>query len=75
MRRILVISLALLVIVVLAVASLAFIFPYFNNNQQRQSPDFHVGVTFSGNTTQEAKMLVDRVKNFTNLFVVQSGPR
>ncbi len=35
---------------------------------------FYVGVTFGGSTTAEAKQLIDRVKSYTNLFVVQSGP-
>jgi hypothetical protein len=39
-----------------------------------QELDFQVGVAFCGNTTTEAKLLIDRVKNYTNLFVVQSGP-
>ena len=33
---------------------------------------FYVGVTFCGNTTQEAKQLIDKVKDYTNLFVLQS---
>src|SRR3990172_8987927 len=37
-------------------------------------PSFYVGVTFGGNATAEAKLLIDRVKRFTNLFVIQSGP-
>ena len=37
-------------------------------------PSFYVGVTFGGNTTAEAKLLIDRVKTYTNLFVIQSGP-
>ncbi|MDG6221898.1 MAG: hypothetical protein IAX21_07035 [Candidatus Bathyarchaeota archaeon] len=36
--------------------------------------DCLVGVAFCGNTTQEAKLLIDRVKDYTNLFVLQSGP-
>jgi len=28
------------------------------------------GVTFGGNTTAEAKVLIDRVKNYTNLFII-----
>ena len=40
-----------------------------NSNKQ-----FHVGVSFCGNTTSEAKLLIDKVKNYTNLLVVQSGP-
>ena len=39
-----------------------------------QKSGFHVGVSFCGNTTADAKLLVDRVKTYTNLFVVQSGP-
>ena len=39
-----------------------------------QKSGFHVGVSFNGNTTAQAELLIDRVKNFTNLFVVQSGP-
>ena len=34
---------------------------------------FYVGVNFCGNTTSEAKNLIDEVKNYTNLFVLQSG--
>ena len=34
---------------------------------------FYVGVTFCGNTTTEAKLLIDKVKDYTNLFVLQSG--
>lgn len=32
----------------------------------------YVGVTFCGNTTAEGKMLVDKVKLYTNLFIVDS---
>jgi hypothetical protein len=34
----------------------------------------YVGVAFCGNTTEEAKILIDRVKDYTNLFIMQSGP-
>lgn len=33
-----------------------------------------VGVAFCGNTAQEAKLMIDRVKDYTNLFILQSGP-
>ena len=42
--------------------------------QTPKDEKFHVGVAFCGNTTLEAKNLIDRVKNYTNLFVLQSGP-
>ena len=38
------------------------------------APSFYVGVTFGGNTSTEGKLLIDRVKSYTNLFVIQSGP-
>jgi hypothetical protein len=34
----------------------------------------YFGVTYSGDNVTEAKSLIDRVKNYTNLFVIQSGP-
>ena len=40
---------------------------------QRAEP-FYVGVTYCGNSVQEAKELIDKVKDYTNLFVLQSGP-
>ncbi|MEM2910972.1 MAG: hypothetical protein QW146_00520 [Candidatus Bathyarchaeia archaeon] len=43
-------------------------------SRDKNSKPFYVGVTFCGNTTTDAKMLVDKVKNYTNLFVLQSGP-
>jgi hypothetical protein len=34
---------------------------------------FYVGVTYCGDSVSEAKQLIDKVKNYTNLFVLQSG--
>jgi len=60
---------------VLLPSSLAFFQPY---NQWAQSDgetdEFHTGVSFCGRTTAEARRLIDRVKDFTNVFVVQSLP-
>jgi hypothetical protein len=42
--------------------------------KERKQPDCYVGVAFCGNTTAEARLLVDKVKSYTNLFIVQSGP-
>ena len=35
---------------------------------------FYVGVTYCGSSVIEAQQLVDKVENYTNLFVLQSGP-
>jgi hypothetical protein len=38
------------------------------------TPDsFYVGVTYCGESPEEAKQLIDRVKEYTNLFVLQTG--
>jgi hypothetical protein len=36
------------------------------------NPDVFVGVTFGGNTASQAKLLIDKVKGYTNLFVIDS---
>jgi hypothetical protein len=66
-----------LITVVVFAAAVAFILDT-QLNGNRQNPvvnrDFHVGVAFGGNTTAEAKLLIDKIKGYINLFVVQSGP-
>ena len=56
----------------LLIIGTAFFVSSFNEN--REVADCYVGVTFTGNTAAEAKLLIDRVKDYTNLFVLQSGP-
>jgi hypothetical protein len=67
--------LAIVSIILLAfsVAS-ASLFPSLVADRQGTLSDCYVGVSFCGNTTAEAKLLINRVKTYTNLFVVQSGP-
>jgi hypothetical protein len=42
------------------------------NSKYAQASDFYVGVTFGGNTTQEGKILVDRVRAYMNVLVIDS---
>lgn len=37
------------------------------------SSEVYVGVAYCGNTVAEGKQLIDKVKGYTNLFVLQSG--
>ncbi len=62
-------------VVIFLVASTAagIIVPISLTDGNKESP-FYVGVSFNGNTTTEAKLLIDRVENYTNLFVFQSWP-
>ena len=43
-------------------------------NPSSDAETFYVGVTYCGESAEEAKLLIDRVKDYTNLFVLQSGP-
>jgi hypothetical protein len=54
-------------------AALAVIPPLVSDENSKARPCY-VGVAFCGNTTREAEMLIDRVKDYTNLFILQSGP-
>ena len=42
-------------------------------NNKVQEP-FYVGVTYGGNNVKDSETLIDKVANYTNLFVLQSGP-
>lgn len=72
MRRRLAIASALIIIVVVAVSAVAATEIYHPSVAAKKP--FYVGVTYCGNSATEAEQLIDRVKNYTNLFVVQSGP-
>src|ERR1035437_6317842 len=60
-------------IVILAVSMLAIYISYSNVSQVKADPDVYVGVAFAGNTTAEAKQLIDKVKDYTNLFIFATG--
>ena len=68
MKYAFVISIILLVLI----ATASFLIPYTSMNKRAETKPFYVGVTFCGNLTSEAKLLIDRVKTYTNLFVLQS---
>jgi hypothetical protein len=55
----------------IAVLALSIVYHSLSN---KPSVKTFVGVAFCGNTVEEAKLLIDRVKGYTNLFVLQSGP-
>ena len=62
-----------LLITILAISILATYTVYSGMNKPKADPGAYIGVAFSGNTTQQAKLLIDRVKGYTNLFVLASG--
>ena len=70
MNRTIVLSIALIVTVLVGLIA---VIGYTSLSKKYDSP-FYVGVTFGGDNSVEAKLLIDRVKGYTNLFVVSSGP-
>jgi len=61
-----------LLLAVLAVSiALPFIYAYHTWNAVEED-EFHFGVTYGFNTLQEAKLLIDKVKDYTDVFVVDS---
>ncbi|MBC7131059.1 hypothetical protein H5T51_07580, partial [Candidatus Bathyarchaeota archaeon] len=66
--------LGLVVFLVAVVLSAAFLFSFLSGGGEADEVEVYVGVSFCGNTSAEARLLVDRVKDYTNLFVVLSGP-
>ena len=45
-----------------------------SNVKVQENQPFYVGVTYGGTNVADAKLLIDRVKNYTNVFIVASGP-
>ena len=64
--------LALLLVILLAASATAAVATYYLS--AKVEADVYVGVSFCGDTVAEAKLLIDRIKGYTNLFVLQSGP-
>ncbi|MDR2719460.1 MAG: hypothetical protein LBC03_01470, partial [Nitrososphaerota archaeon] len=62
------------IICILLISSIAATSYIILNKQKEQQKPFYVGVTYCGSSVQEAKELIDKVKNYTNLFTLQSGP-
>ncbi len=66
--------LSLVIILVIVVSAFATLEIYGSSTAPVASKKpFYVGVTYCGNSTTEANQLIDRVKNYTNLFVLDSG--
>lgn len=59
-----------MLLITIIVLSSSFI--NFGNYTYNPGQDFFFGVTFGSNTVKEAQLLIDKVKDYTNLFVVDS---
>ena len=73
LKQLLIVSLTVIIIVALILASAEMFLSNFDLGGQIQNgkaSGFYIGVSFCGNTAAEAKLLIDRVKSFTNFFVL-----
>jgi hypothetical protein len=61
----------LVLLLVSSVSTLFVLYPVANSG--KPATNLNVGVAFCGNTTSEATLLIDRVKTYTNLFILDSG--
>lgn len=64
----------LLLIAIITIASLALIYAqqHITREENVIEDEFFFGVSFGQQTVQEAKNLIDKVKNYTNLFLINS---
>jgi hypothetical protein len=67
MRRVLAVSAILIITIVLVAALLV------NYSSFKSAEVVYVGVAYCGNSVEGGKLLIDKVKGYTNLFVLQSG--
>jgi hypothetical protein len=64
-----------LILTILLVSSIfcsAIIYVHYNSQSEVTTEDFFFGVSFGGNTTSQAKQLIDKVKGYTNLIIINS---
>lgn len=64
--------LSLILIVILLISTVSLLVSYTQSSSDQKDP-VYVGVAFGGNTTAQTKLLIDRTKGYTNLFVLDSG--
>lgn len=63
-----------IVILLIFVVSLPIVYTKFETQSVSPADNFLFGVTFGSNSTKDAKVLIDKVKGYTNLFVIDSWP-
>lgn len=68
MKKVFAVSAILIIIALFAVLIIKYDFPKTTENNQT-----YVGVAYCGDSVAEGKLLIDKVKHYTNLFVLQSG--
>jgi hypothetical protein len=71
MKRVFIVTTALLIIGVFLVAGI--ILNRYDFSKSTETPKAFVGITYGGNSVAQGEALIDKVKGYTNLFVLASG--
>ena len=66
-------ALTLILIIILLTASATLLVSYTQSSNNQSKAQVYVGIAFGGNTTAQAKLIIDRTKSYTNLFILDSG--
>ena len=74
MKRSLVFFLAAVLLVIAFFATSFLVLLLAESYENTLKSQFYVGVSYCGNTIEGAKLLIDRVKSYTNLFVISNTP-
>ena len=64
--------LLLLIVLLVSAVCLPIVYVHYKIENEVSNEDFFFGVSFGLNTTSEAKLVIDKVKGYTNLFVINS---
>jgi len=64
--------LTLTLIIIILAASASLLVSYTHNNH-KENNSVYVGVAYGGNSTAQAKLIIDKTKAYTNLFILDSG--
>jgi hypothetical protein len=62
----------LLVALLVSVVCLPIVYVHYKIKEEASKENFFFGVSFGLNTTSEAKLLIDKVKGYTNFFLINS---
>ncbi|WNZ28725.1 MAG: hypothetical protein IAX21_08730 [Candidatus Bathyarchaeota archaeon] len=58
--------------VILLISAISFSLIFNGHHETEPADEFFFGVSFGGNSTSQAKLLIDKVKNYTNFFLISN---
>ena len=62
----------LLIVLLFSVVIIPLIYVHNEVRNESANKEFFFGVSFGGNTTSQAKLLIDKVKGYTNFFLINN---